>query len=77
MLKRLANKLLITPDDIEPSDPRLKVIGVFNPGVARYQDEIILVIRVAEAALLHNWPVMVGVGTMAHGTQRLSTLPLH
>ena len=38
------------PQDIESSHSLLKVIGVFNPGVARYKGEIILLVRVAEAA---------------------------
>jgi predicted GH43/DUF377 family glycosyl hydrolase len=32
-----------------PSRPDLEVIGVFNPGVARFQDEVILLLRVSEA----------------------------
>jgi predicted GH43/DUF377 family glycosyl hydrolase len=32
-----------------PSRPDLEVIGVFNPGVIRFQDEVILLLRVSEA----------------------------
>ena len=46
---RLSTNLLLKPSDFEPSHPDLKVIGVFNPGVIRYQDEIIALVRVAEA----------------------------
>lgn len=50
MITRRTNTCLFTPNDIVPSHPDLKVIGVFNPGVVRYDDEIILLVRVAEAA---------------------------
>lgn len=46
---RLSTKLLLQPLDFEPSHPELKVIGVFNPGVVRYKDEVIALVRVAEA----------------------------
>jgi predicted GH43/DUF377 family glycosyl hydrolase len=32
-----------------PSRPDLEVIGVFNPGVVRYQEEVLLLLRVSEA----------------------------
>ena len=42
---------LITPADVPPSSPGFEVICAFNAGVARYQDEIILLMRVAEKAI--------------------------
>lgn len=39
---------IITPSDIKAHREDFEVIGVFNPGVAKYKDEIILLIRVAE-----------------------------
>lgn len=39
---------LITPNDIIPSRSDMKVIGAFNCGVATYQNETLLLIRVAE-----------------------------
>ena len=39
---------LIGPKDIKPSRDDFEVIGVFNPGVARFSEEIILLLRVAE-----------------------------
>lgn len=50
MLIRHFNRELVTPKDIEPSHPDLEVIGVFNPGAIRFHNEIILLVRVAEAA---------------------------
>lgn len=48
MIKRLATHLLLRPEDIRPSHPDWEVIGVFNPGVARLNEETILLARIAE-----------------------------
>jgi len=50
VIQRLDNKLLLTPKSFKPSDARLRVIGVFNPGVMRFEDKIIMLARVAETA---------------------------
>ena len=39
---------LITPADVPPSRDGLEVVCVFNAGVARYEDETLLLMRVAE-----------------------------
>ena len=39
---------IIGPKDIKPSREDFEVIGVFNAGVARFQDQVILLLRVAE-----------------------------
>ena len=39
---------IIGPKDIEPSRDDFEVIGVFNAGVTRLEDEVILLLRVAE-----------------------------
>ena len=39
---------IIEPKDIKPSRNDFEVIGVFNAGVARFKDEIVLLLRVAE-----------------------------
>ena len=49
MIRRLKNKLLLTPSNFQSSDQRLKVIGIFNPGAIRHGDEVILLVRIAEA----------------------------
>lgn len=41
-------KLIVKKEDIQPSNPNLSVIGVFNPAITRYKDEIIMIARVAE-----------------------------
>lgn len=48
-VKRCEYNPLLTPADVKPSDPRFKVDGVFNCGVAEYKGEIILLCRVAES----------------------------
>lgn len=39
---------ILRPQDVRPSRRDFEVIGVFNAGVARYGDEVILLLRVAE-----------------------------
>jgi predicted GH43/DUF377 family glycosyl hydrolase len=46
---------IIKPEDIEPSDPGFKVVGVFNCGVARFKDEVLLLMRVAEEPINNNF----------------------
>ena len=41
---------ILTPAMIQPSRPDLAVVGVFNPAAIRHDGEIILLLRVAEAA---------------------------
>ena len=42
---------LITPGDVPPSRPDFEVMCVFNAGVTRYKDEVILLLRIAERAI--------------------------
>lgn len=41
---------ILTPGMIVPSRPELEVVGVFNPAVTRHNGEVLLLLRVAEAA---------------------------
>ena len=41
---------ILTPTSVPPSRPELHVLGVFNPGVTRYDGDVLLLLRVAEAA---------------------------
>jgi predicted GH43/DUF377 family glycosyl hydrolase len=45
---RFQQNPLITPKDIKPSQSDLEVCCVLNPGVARFNDETILLLRVCE-----------------------------
>ncbi|MDI9261091.1 glycoside hydrolase family 130 protein [Alicyclobacillus sendaiensis] len=57
---------LITPQDVPPSHPNMKVIGAFNAGVARFRSETILVLRVAEQAVSDDETV----GVPIYNTER-------
>ena len=45
---RVAENPILRPEDVTPSRPDFEVIGVFNAAVARYSDEVLLLLRVAE-----------------------------
>lgn len=47
-MTRYEQNPILRPQDVPPSMPGVKVIGVFNAGAAVYRDEIILLLRVAE-----------------------------
>lgn len=48
-VKRCRENPLLIPEDVKPSREDFKVEGVFNCGVAKYKDEVILLCRVAES----------------------------
>lgn len=50
-VKRCLQNPLLTPGQVKPSREDFKVEGVFNCGVARYGEEIILLCRVAESVV--------------------------
>jgi beta-1,2-mannobiose phosphorylase / 1,2-beta-oligomannan phosphorylase len=45
---RLTENPLIRPQDVPPTRDDLEVVCVFNPAVTTYQDEVLLLLRVAE-----------------------------
>ncbi len=45
---------IITSEDIKPSRDDFEVIGVFNAGVARFKDDVILLLRIAERPMNTN-----------------------
>jgi beta-1,2-mannobiose phosphorylase / 1,2-beta-oligomannan phosphorylase len=47
--RRAPENPIITPALVRPAMPGLEVVGAFNAAVARYQQEVILLLRVAEA----------------------------
>lgn len=53
-IERSVNNPLITPKDVKPSFPDWEVLGVFNAGVAEYEGEVILLLRVAECPRQNN-----------------------
>jgi predicted GH43/DUF377 family glycosyl hydrolase len=48
MIEKYENNPVIKPSDVKPSLEGYKVVGAFNPGATVYNDEIILLLRVAE-----------------------------
>lgn len=53
---------IIEPKDIKPSRTDFEVIGVFNAGVTRFKDRVILLLRVAERPIsTHPDMVLAGV----------------
>lgn len=53
-VNRSAKNPIVTPESVEPFLEHYEVIGVFNAGVAIYQGETILLLRVAERPLCEN-----------------------
>ncbi len=49
---------VIEPKDVKPSRDDFEVIGVFNPGVIRFRDEVVLLLRVAERPINTNQDVI-------------------
>jgi len=45
---------IIKPEDVKPSRPDFKVVSVFNCGVVRFNQEILLLTRVAETPVNNN-----------------------
>ncbi|MFC5409090.1 glycoside hydrolase family 130 protein [Larkinella bovis] len=48
-LRRLSDQPIVTATDVKPSHPHFQVLGAFNPAACRFGDEILLLLRVAEA----------------------------
>jgi predicted GH43/DUF377 family glycosyl hydrolase len=44
----LYEKVVLRPNDLQPLDSRCEIIGTFNPAAIRFQEEIILLVRIAE-----------------------------
>ena len=59
---------IIEPKDVTPSRQGYEVIGVFNAGVTRFKDEVVLLLRVSEKPISTNPDVtLVGVYDVTKG----------
>lgn len=59
---------IIGPKDVKPSKEEYEVIGVFNAGVTRFEDQVVLLLRVAERPIsVHPDMVLAGVYDVDHG----------
>jgi predicted GH43/DUF377 family glycosyl hydrolase len=54
VVRRLWEKLLLRPGDLEPSRDDFEIIGVFNPAAVRADGEVVLLVRVAERPREHR-----------------------
>ncbi|VYU11409.1 glycosidase [Clostridium paraputrificum] len=54
LIKRSSRNPLIKPSDVKPSREDFKVEGVFNCGVCKYNNEYLLLCRVAESVIVEN-----------------------
>lgn len=59
MIRRVSEQLVMRPDDVKPSRDDFSVLGVFNPGVVKVNNEIVLLARVAEKPV--DQPGLVGL----------------
>ena len=48
MISRLSSSCLLTPNQLEPSQQDMGVVGAFNPGAVATEQGVVLLIRVAE-----------------------------
>ncbi|BCA84501.1 glycosidase [Enterococcus saigonensis] len=53
-IDRFIENPLITPKDVTPLHEGYEVIGAFNGGVAKYNDEVLLLLRVAERPISND-----------------------
>lgn len=47
----MKKRLLLEPKDLKPSNECMHILGVFNPGVIEYKEEIIMIVRVSESMI--------------------------
>ncbi|VEU82420.1 glycoside hydrolase family 130 protein [Acholeplasma hippikon] len=60
-MRRAKQNPLITIKDIKPTHPSLKVDGVFNCGATKYNNQYILLLRIAESAISEDGYIKVPV----------------
>ncbi|WP_188378837.1 glycoside hydrolase family 130 protein [Halobacillus andaensis] len=75
---RLERNPLITPADVTPYHDDHEVIGVFNAGVAEYEGETLLLLRVAERPITNN-PAIVKAPIIdfSEGEGKLHLIEIH
>ena len=65
---RYPDNPVIGPKDVKPCSDEFEVIGVFNAAVAKFNDEVILLLRVAERPISeHPDMVLAGIYNVADG----------
>ena len=54
MISRISESLLLRPADLKPAHADFEVIGVFNPGAVKFNNKVVLLVRVAERPREHR-----------------------
>ena len=76
-VKRCGENPLLIPNNVKPSQENFTVEGVFNCGVARYRDEVILLCRVAESVKgARDGEVLVPVVKKVDGKDEITVISL-
>ncbi|MDM5153118.1 glycoside hydrolase family 130 protein [Bacillus sp. DX1.1] len=73
---RYENNPIITPLDVKPHREDFEVIGAFNAGVAKYKDETLLLLRVAERPISED-PKIVKAPVFCPETNELDIIEFH
>ncbi|MFW5886932.1 MAG: glycoside hydrolase family 130 protein [Bacteroidota bacterium] len=61
MIKRNEKNPVVTPSMVKPTNPRYRVRGAFNPGAIEFNDEILLLMRVAEDCIAETGCISIPV----------------
>lgn len=75
-IERFNENPLITPADVKPLHEGYEVIGAFNGGVAKFNDEVLLLLRVAERPISDD-PNVIKAPVFDPGTQTMEVLTFH
>jgi beta-1,2-mannobiose phosphorylase / 1,2-beta-oligomannan phosphorylase len=67
MLNRSSNNPIVKPSDVKPSFDGYNVVGAFNPAAVLYNNEFILLIRVAENCIPKKGKIRVPIYKFADG----------
>jgi predicted GH43/DUF377 family glycosyl hydrolase len=67
MFKRCQKNPIIHPADVRPSAEGYQVVGAFNPGATFYNNEVILLLRVAESCVQEQGKIRIPVYRFSEG----------
>lgn len=67
MFKRCQKNPIIRPADVRPSAEGYQVVGAFNPGATLFNDEVILILRVAERCVQEQGKIRIPVYRFSEG----------
>lgn len=75
-IERFNENPLITPEDVKPLHEGYEVIGAFNGGVAKYKEEVLLLLRVAERPISED-PNIIKAPVYDPETKKMEVLSFH